>query len=375
MRGHLVKRATGSWSIVLEAPRENGRRKRQWLTVKGTRKAAERRLTELLAQMDSGVPIDRGKLTVNDYMDAWLRDVVAARNRLSTQRGYVSLVRNHIMPSLGHIPLAKLQPEDVERLESAMLAAGLSPSTAHHVHVVLSKALKDAMRKGLVHRNVCQAIDPPKVGRYDVQVPEMDGITRILSLADRTPHGACYRLMAYTGIRRGEAIALRWRNVDMDNGIISIVETAQRVTGHGIVFQSTKSTAGRRGIAIGDVTVERLREHRGRQVLHQVEIEGAYDDNDLVFPGPLGKALDPAVLTRNFEKLATQAEYSGTRLHDLRHGHAAGLIRSGVHPRVVQERLGHASAAFTMQVYGHVSEGLQRDAAKDFEKMMAQFSG
>ena len=114
-----------------------------------------------------------------------------------------------------------------------------------------------------------------------------------------------------------------------------------------------------------------LREHRGCQLLRQIELEGAYEDNDLVFPEPLGKPLDPSVLTRNFEKLAKQAGYPGMRLHDLRHGHAAGLIRAGIHPRVVQEHLGHASAAFTMQVYGHVAAGLQRDAARAFETLMA----
>jgi len=137
------------------------------------------------------------------------------------------------------------------------------------------------------------------------------------------------------------------------------------------VFQTTKSAAGRRGIDLDPITVDVLRAHQGQKLLYKAELGEAYQDNGLVFPGPLGGPLDPSVLTRNFEKLARKAGYRGVRLHDLRHGHAAGLIRSGTHSLVVQKRLGHASAAFTMQVYGHVLPGLQAEAARAFASFMA----
>ena len=375
MRGHLVKRAKGSWSIVMDLPRENGKRKRQWITVKGTRKQAEEKLTELLSQVDSGLPVEKGKLTVKEYMETWLRDVVAVRNRPNTERLYSTIVRNWIIPHLGHLPLSKVQPGNVERMTAAVVTAGRSTRTAHHIHTMLSKALKDAMRKGLVSRNVCQAVLPPHPGRYEVNLPEAEAITALLKEADTSVYGVVYRFIAYTGVRRGEAAGLRWSNVDLDGGIISVVETAQRVKGKGIVFQSPKSAAGRRGIAIGETTVAMLREHRGRQLLHQVEMEGGYQDIDLVFPDPVGRALDPSVLTHNFERLTRRAGYPHLRLHDLRHAHAAGLIRINTHPLVVAQRLGHSDPGFTMRVYGHVAEGLQRDAAREFEKMMVHSSG
>ena len=142
-----------------------------------------------------------------------------------------------------------------------------------------------------------------------------------------------------------------------------------------ISVKGTKRDTGRRGIAIGESTVDVLREHRGRQLLHQVEMEGGYQDNDLVFPSPLGEPLDPSVLTRNFAKLTRRAGYPRLRIHDLRHAHAAGLICVNTHPLVVAQRLAHSDPGFTMRVYGHVSEGLQRDAAKEFEDLMAQTGG
>lgn len=201
-------------------------------------------------------------------------------------------------------------------------------------------------------------------------MPDAQGVRRILELARETPYYLVFHFLAYTGCHRGEAIALKWENVDLERCIVSITGAAQRLPGKGIVFQAAKSAPSRRGIALDASTVKMLRAHRGGQLLYQAELGEVYDDQGLVFPGPSGRPLDPSVLTRNFEKLARNAGYRGVRLHDLRHGHAAGLIRVGTHPRVVQERLGHASAAFTMQVYGHVAAGFQAEAAKAFAGLM-----
>ena len=208
-------------------------------------------------------------------MDTWLRDTVALRNRPRTAEGYATIVRKHISPTLGHIQLVKLQPADVQKLEASLSAAGLSDNTVHHVHICLSKAIKDAQRTGLVDRNVCQLVVAPSPGRYEVDVPDAQAIARILALADASPYGAMLRFMAFTGVRRGEAVAFRWANIDLDRSMASITETAQRHKGMGIVVQAPKSAAGRRGIALDAGTVDMLRAHRGRQVLNQVELLGA----------------------------------------------------------------------------------------------------
>jgi len=180
------------------------------------------------------------------------------------------------------------------------------------------------------------------------------------------------RFITMTGLRRGEAIALRWENVDLDRGVLAVTGTAQRFRGQGIVVESPKSQAGRRAVAIDPDTVQMLRDHRGRQLLRAVELDGAFEDNGLVFPGPRGRLMDPPYLTRAFKKMAAVAGVPHMRLHDLRHGHAAGLIRSGAHMKVIQSRLGHASAAFTMQVYGHIEVDMQEDAANAYANRLSE---
>ena len=269
---------------------------------------------------------------------------------------------------------------------SGIVDAGKSASTAKRVYATLHKALVDARKRGLVHQNICEQVDCPSPGRYEVNLPEPEAIARILRAGDETEHGVLFRFLAMTGCRRAEGVGLPWSNVDLERAVVSITQTIQRLPGRGLVTLPTKSTAGRRGIALDAGTVDLLRELQGAQLLRKVELreqvergeiprEAAWKDPDggpLVFPGPTGGPTDPDAITHAWKRVAQAAGYPKMRLHDLRHAHAAGLIRAGVHPRVVQERLGHGSAAFTMQIYGHVGPGLQADAAAAFAADMAK---
>ncbi len=365
-RGNIRYRGRDQWQIKITLPGA----KTLFETVHGKRGDAARRLTELLGQLDSGLPLQRTKLSLGDYLSAWLRDVVAVRNAPRTLDAYSTIVKLHIIPALGRLPLNKVAPSDIETMEAALITKGLSRNTVHHVHVALSKAFTDAMRKGVLHYNPCKMMDAPTPGRYEVKLPDSEAVKRMLEASWQTLYGMMFHFMAFTGVRRGEAVALKWENVDIERGVVSIVESAQRIGRRGILIQPPKSAAGRRGIALDPGTIALLREHRGKQLLHEIELEGAYQDRGYVFPNSLGNVQDPSVVTRNFEKLVRQTGSPHIRLHDLRHAHAAGLIRANVHVRVIQERLGHASAAFTMQVYGHVTEGLQKEAAQAYADMM-----
>ena len=187
---------------------------------------------------------------------------------------------------------------------------------------------------------------------------------------EKTPYSAVLQFMAFTGCRRGEALGLRWSDVDLENGTAAIVQSLQRLKGQGLQFQAPKSAKGRRSIALDPGTVDMLRDHRGRRLLYQIELDGVYQDHGLVFSGPLGGPLDPSVLTRNFEKLARKADLPGVRLHDLRHFHATLMLQEGTNPKIVQERLGHSSFAITMDTYSHVAPGLQEQAANNFAVAM-----
>ncbi|MCH7593252.1 MAG: site-specific integrase [Chloroflexi bacterium] len=243
-----------------------------------------------------------------------------------------------------------------------------------HAFSVLRRALRDAERKGLVAHNVCRLVDPPKRAPYEVNAPEMDAMVDILTAAEDTQYGPILNFMARTGVRRGEAVALKWRNVDLKSGVATVVESAVRVPGQSIMFRPTKSAAGRRGIALDPRTVALLRQHRARQNEHILALGGAYEDQGLVFNGIRGGPLDLDDVSHQFKRIAIRAGHPDVTLHGLRHGHAAGLIKTGAHPRVVQERLGHASAAFTQQVYGHVAKGLQEQAANAFADALDETS-
>jgi len=375
-RGHIKQRSPGSWTIVLSLGNNpaTGKRRRKWETFRGTKRDAEREKTRLLAEYDRGVPPATGKMTVREYLDGWIRDVVTQRNRPRTVLSYASIVRNHLAPALGNILLQQLQPSDVDRMIAAVRGKGLTANTALHVFTVLRKALRDAERRGLVNRNVCRLVDPPKIEPYRVDVPGMDAIASILSEADDTEHGPVLRFMAFTGVRRGEAVALRWKNVDLDRGVVAIVESAQRIPGQGVLSQPTKSSAGRRGIALDPSTVSMLRQHRARQAEGILRLGGVYEDCDLVFPAPTGPLLNPDRLSRAFRIVADRAGAHGVRLHDLRHAHATGMLTVGSNLKVVQERLGHSNAAFTLQEYGHVGSGLQAEAAGAFASALSEAS-
>ena len=373
MNGSIRRRSKDSWELTIDLGKDaSGKRLRKFVAVKGTKVLAQQKLREILASLDKGLPVDVGKMNVTGYFQRWLEDYVYPNTRPRTAERYESDIRLHIVPALGHMQLSKLSPADIQSMEARLLESGKSARSVQHVHAVLREALKHAMRWGFTFRNVAEGVDPPRSRRPEINPPDAENVWRILGLADETPYRTALHFMAFTGCRRGEALGLRWSDIDLENGAASIVQSLQRLKGKGLVFQPPKSAKSRRAIALDSSTIDLLREHRGNQLLRQVEMEGAYIDQGLVFPGPQGGPLDPSVLTRNFEKLVKKAGLQGVRLHDLRHFHATILLQQGTNPKIVQERLGHSSFAVTMDTYSHVVPGLQEQAAKDFASAMGR---
>lgn len=372
MHGSIRRRGEHSWEITIDLGRdENGKRKRTFITVRGTKAEAQRRLREMLIALDKGLTVDtNNKLTVADFLQGWLQDQVRPNTRPKTASIYETAVRCYITPVLGSIPLTKLQPTDIQHLFAALHKAGRSARTIQLAYRVLHTALGRAIKWGLLWRNPCQAVDPPQWQRPEIRVPQPSQVAHLLELARQTPYYAVLHFLAYTGCRRGEALGLKWEDIDLERGIVSVVRTLQRVSGAGLIFQPPKSAKGKRLIYLDSDTIAVLREHEGSQLLRKMELGPAYEDNHLVFPGPLGRPLDPSVLTHTFERLTRQAGFKGIRLHDLRHFHATLLLREGVHPKVVQERLGHSTIVLTLDTYSHVVPGLQERAAQTFAEAL-----
>ena len=350
---------------------ELGRRRRKFINVKGKKADAEKRRRELLTAADRGIPVNTQKVTVGQWLERWLKDYVTPNTRQRTKERYQGAITRHIVPHVGQIELTKLAPRDIQALEAKVLAEGLSTSTVDLVHNILSGALKYAVRMEVAWRNPAQAVTPPQVVRKEVGPPDIARVRRILDIAkaDEHPLFPCLRLIAYTGIRRGEALGLRWQDVTLEAGTISIAQTLGRAN-NGLIFQAPKTNSGRRSINIDPETVEVLRSHQGQQLLQKLLLEGDYHDNDLVFSSPLGEPLNPMALTRAFQKRATKVDIPRAKLHDLRHFHATVMLQQGQSPVLVSKRLGHASVSTTMDIYSHILPGWQQEAANAFAKVM-----
>ena len=373
MRGSVRRRSKDSWELTIDIGRgSDGKRKRKFIHVKGKRTDADRKLREVMAALDRGLPPDTSNLTVTEYLDRWYIGYVTVNTRPLTAQKYRGDIENHIKPAIGVVRLSQLRPLDIERMKGEVAGKGLSSSTQRHTFRVLHVALKHALRDGLIYANPVDAVTPPKVSRKPVQPPTIREMETILDAAKDTPYWPTLVFMSRTGVRRGECLALKWNDINLDSRIVSVSRSLQRIPGMGLSFEPVKSDASRRAIAIDLETTDMLRNHRGAQVLVEAALIGTYDQQGLVFPGPRGKPLDPSVITRNFEKLVRSLGLRHVRLHDLRHFHASTLLRGNVHLRIVQARLGHSSIAITADTYSHLAPSMDREAADIFQAVVTQ---
>lgn len=375
MRGHIIKRYQGSYSIVIDLGRDpaTGKRKQQWVSVKGTKKEAEQKLSELLHQLDTGNFIKPGKITVAEFLQRWLRDYVFPSLSPRTAEGYESIVRVHLIPKLGNVPLHLLRPEHLQKYYADTLNSGrckggrLSAQTIRHHHTALHKALQTAVEWGLIARNVADSARLPRTSQPEMRIWGEDEIIRFLEAAKETPYYALFYVALFTGMRRSEVLALRWGDIDFILGRIYVNRSMHQLKDNSYVFRSPKTAKGRRTIALSPSAILVLHEHHEKQMKDRQLLGIELSVEDLVFSQPDGKPLRPDTITRAWTTLAARAGLKVIRLHDARHSHASLMLKQGIHPKIVQERLGHSTIAVTLDIYSHVSPGLQEAAAKRFD--------
>ncbi|MFC1861184.1 tyrosine-type recombinase/integrase [Chloroflexota bacterium] len=372
MRGHVVKRYKGSYSIVLNLGTDpsTGNRKQQWISVKGTKKVAEKRLAEMLHQLDTGMFMKPGKITLADYLKQWLQDYCWPNLAPRTAEGYESIVHCHLIPSLGQIPLTQLKPEHLQHVYSEKLTAGLSHRTVRYIHVTIHKALQDAVRLGIIVRNPADAVNPPKVQRQEIRTMSESDIHIFLEFAKSTSYYALFYTALFTGMRRSELLALRWSDVDLILCQLSVTRALHHLQDGSLIFRQPKSAKGRRLISLSPSTTTLLREHREQQEEMRQALGSTLAEDDLVFCRVDGKPLLPNSVSHAWTKLASRTGLKGIRLHDARHTHASLMLKQGIHPKIVQERLGHASIQITLDTYSHVTPGLQQAAANRFDDIV-----
>ena len=375
MQGSIRRRSKTSWEITLDLGRDaEGKRLRKYVNVKGKKADAEKALRDLLTAVDRGLPISTEKITVGQWLETWVNDYATINTRQRTQERYKGIIRKHLLPHIGHLLLEKLKPGEIRVLETNLILGGMAPAGVELVHRVLFGALKYAVKMEVLHRNAAQAVTPPRIHRREVRPPSVATVSKLLELAQSEDHPLypAMRLIAYTAIRRGECLGLRWDSVDFDAGTITIVLSLVRSTELGVILEPPKRDSSRRVIDLDQATVDVLRQHRVRQMEHRLLIGQAYVDDGLVFADDLGQRKNPMSLTRAVQTLGKRIGENNLKPHDLRHFHASVLLQSGQSPVIVSKRLGHSSVSMTLDIYSHLLPGWQKEAADAFAKAMEQ---
>ena len=375
MKGSLRQRSPGSWELTIDTGRDAlGKRQRKFVTVQGTKAQAQRRLRELLSMLDKGMGLPAEKILLRDWLDRWLQEVIAPNRRQRTKERYQGIISRHIKPTIGHIRLNKLAPSHVQALESQLSAQGMAAEGVGLVHRVLSGAMKHALRMEMVYRNPVSAVSPPRIIRQEPAPPDISAVRAALDLARAEEHYlySCIHLIAYTGMRRGEAMGLLWNDIDLDQGRIIIERSLSRTLERGLYVEPPKTHSGRRVVDLDAGTIGVLAKHLEQQQTVKDLMCEAYEDHGRVFAGASGEWINPDQLSKAVKSLGERVGHPSMTVRSLRHFHASVSLQSGQSVVIVSKRLGHASVSTTADIYAHSLPGWQKQAAEAFARAMKE---
>lgn len=357
-----------------------GKRRQKWHGSYPTRKAAESAQAELVSEYHRGTYVEPSKITLEQWVrDSWLPSM-RTQVKPSTWDSYARNLRLHLLPRLGHRPLSEITAALLNATYGELLVSGrrngggggLSAKSVRYLHTTLHNALADAVDAGLLGANPADRARPPKPAKTESKelrfwMPEQ--LRLFLSSVAGIRLETAWHVAAMTGMRRGEVLGLRWTDVDFEAARLTVRHTIISVAYE--IQESTPKTHQVRVIDIDPGTVDQLRAHHSRQQAERAEWEGSYQDGDLVFCHEDGTPLHPDTFSQSFERAIAKTDLPRIRLHDLRHSHAAIALRAGVPVKIVSERLGHESPAFTMKQYMHSIPGMQAEAAVQIANLVA----
>jgi integrase len=361
--GQLIRTGDRKWRVRIELERDvTGGRRTSSRLVRGSRKQAQAELNRLLMARDSNTLCEPSRQSTAEYLKDWLEGSAKSRLRPLTYESYRKLLERYVVPVLGTKRLSKVSLADVEKLYGDLKSRGLSPRTIRYTHVVLRSAFKKAVRARLLSQNPTDHASLPREIPKEMRYLSPDEATQFLDAAVQDPWFPLWLLLLTTGLRPSEALGLQWEDLDLETGTLSV--RRGMVSGAGSWhLDQPKTASSRRSLGlIPDVTRSLVR-HRAKQAEEKLALGGTYDDRRFVFAGRTGSPLDLRNLRkRHFARILTAAGLKTLRLYDLRHTCATLLLAQGINPKVVSERLGHASTAITLDVYSHVLPDMQRQA-------------
>lgn len=362
--GTIYKRPNGTWCAQVSI---DGQRLTKYAP---TQRECRAWLKETLAQVDQGMTADGSRVTLAAYLEHWLT-IVEPSLRPNTWRQYHNITRRHILPDLGDIHLAQLRPDHLQGLYATKTTAGLGARTIQLIHTILHRSLGHAVEWGLIGRNPSDAVKTPQPPRHEMTILDAEQARRFLTAARDSRHQALFHLAITTGLRQGELLGLRWKDLNWDTGFLQIQRQLYRVTGQGLIFSEPKTSAGRRSIVLAAADLDILRQHRKQQLEERLFAGSRWQEQDLIFPTTIGTPLDQRNMTREFKAILASAGLQPLRFHDLRHTAASLMLQSGIHPKIVQERLGHSDITITLNTYSHVLPSLQKEAAETIAALLS----
>lgn len=366
--GSIYRQKDGRWVAELFLGRDAAGKRQIWKHYGKTRKDVADELAKVLRDRQQGLLAKPSKQTVGGFLDSWMKDVVKNNVRPATYETYRHVLK-HAEP-IRDVLLTKLTPQDLQRLYADTLAAGLG-RTAQVLHAALHKALDQAVKWGLVPRNVTEAVERPKVETKEFRALTKEEADGLLKAAEEDRLYALYVLALTCGLRFGELLGLRWEDIDLDKGVLSVKHQV-RIVDEEPEFVPLKTAKSRRAIKLPSVAVTALRKHRTRQLEERLRLGEVWRDYDLVFCSEVGTPLSESnVRNRSFHPLLERAGLPRVRFHDLRHTAATLLLAQGVHPKLVQEQLGHSRISTTLDVYSHVTPSMMDQVADAMDLMFS----
>lgn len=349
--GTIWRRTDGLWVAQITLP--TGKRKAKYGR---TQKEVKDWLHMQKEALRVGLWTDSEQLTLGEFLDKFMTDVAAHTLRPRTIESYHYIINKHIKPEIGTIKLSQLRPEQLQNLYSLKLNQGLSNRTVQYIHSVIHRSLNQALKWGLVVRNVADASEPPRVKRTPPTALTADQAKQLLETAKADRFYPLILLAITTGMREGELLGLQWGDIDLENGLIHVSHAIQLLEGKGLVLTEPKTEKSRRTIKLPPFVIDVLR--------------GLDRSSDYVFCTSHGTPFSPRNLLRFFHQLLKKAGLPKIRFHDLRHTFASLLLNENVHPKVVQEMLGHSTITLTLDTYSHLLPERQQEAADKIQSLL-----
>ena len=369
--GSVFKRSDGRW--IAQITLEDGRQKQYYAK---SEKDANVKLRKALDELERGSLITEKDQTLKEYLEHWLEHVKRPSIKIGSYLRYRDLLDLYILPALGHLPLRKLKPEHLEAFYSRLQKegradgnGGLSAKTVRLVHGILYQSLEAAVKRRRIAYNVCHDVTLPRIERKEMLTLTAEEAQQLLATAKGHRLEALLTLALTTGMRRGELLALQWKDIDWKDGSLQIRRSVSRYAGQGFKVSEPKTKQSRRKIVLPAFVLEALKEHRTRQLEECLQAGPAWENHGLVFANNYGNFLNPSHLGIDFHKLLNKAKLPLVRFHDLRHTAASLLLKMKVSPKMVQEILGHSHIEMTLGIYSHVLPGIHEEAMEKMDQL------